>query len=200
MKTVAAADEVAGDLLGFAVVPEGDARRRPGDVVNGDVGGLEQDLSAIRKSARNKILDHLLLAVDGDALPDQLDEIDVVQRAVEAEVEPVVEQALALHPLADAGLDQQIARPVFDQAGADAAFDVGAAAVLQNDGIDALKMQEMRQHQPGRPGADDPHLRSHPSLPTWSPVCQIGEATASRKRHNREWLAHLSEAPKGRKI
>ena len=134
------------------------------EVMNGDVGRLEQDLPAIGESARNQVLDHLLLAVDGDALPDQLLEIDVVQRAVEAEVDAVVEQALALQPLADAGIDQEVARPVLDQPGADAALDIGAAAVLQDDRLDAFEMQEMRQHQPGRPGTDDPHLRSHPSL------------------------------------
>ena len=107
--------------------------RRAGEIVDADVGDLEQDLSAVGEPAGDQVLHHLLLAVDRDALADQLAEIDVVQRAVEAEMHAVVEQALALHALADAGLDQQVARPLLDQAGADAALDVVAAAVLQDD-------------------------------------------------------------------
>ena len=94
-----------------AVVPEADYRRLAGEVVHADVVDLEQDLSAVGKPPRDQVLHHLLLAIDGDALADQLAEIDVVQRAVEAEMDAVVEHPLALHALADAGLDQQIARP-----------------------------------------------------------------------------------------
>ena len=74
----------------------------------------------------------------------------------------MVEQALALQALADAGFDQEVACPMLDQPGADSAFDIGTAAALQDDRLDAFEMQEMRQHQPGRPGPDDPHPRSHP--------------------------------------
>ena len=74
---------------------------------------------------------------------------------------PLCEHPLALHALADAGLDQEIARPLLDQAGADAALDVVAAAVLDDDRLDAGAMQKMREHQPGRPGADDPDLGAH---------------------------------------
>ena len=40
---------------------------------------LEQDLRHRREPARDQILHDLLLAIDGDAAPDQLAEIDVVQ-------------------------------------------------------------------------------------------------------------------------
>ena len=115
-----------------------------------------------------------------DALADQLAEIDVVQRAAEAEIDAVVEHAFALHARADAGLDQQVARPLLDQAGADAALDIVAAAVLQDDGLDAREVQEMRQHQPGRPGADDADLRAHSALLWGASVALI--AMASRRR------------------
>src|SRR5687768_10135887 len=94
------------------------------------VGGLEQDLSAVGETARDQILDHLLLAIDGDALADQFLEIDMVQRAGEAEMQTVVEQAFALQALTHAGVDQEVARPMLDQSGADAALDIVAAAAL----------------------------------------------------------------------
>ena len=56
---------------------------------------------------------------------------------------------------------EEVARPLLEQAGADAALDIVAAAVLQDDGFDAREVQEMRQHQPGRPGPDDSDLRAH---------------------------------------
>ena len=77
------------------------------------------------------------------------------------EIDPVVEHAFALHALADAGVDQEVGRPLLEQAGADAALDIVAAAVLQDDGFDAGEVQEMRQHQPGRARADDADLRAH---------------------------------------
>src|SRR5262249_4134300 len=90
----------------------------------------------------------------------------VMEGSIEAEIDSVVEHRLALHALADAGLDQEIACPLLDQAGANAALDVLAAAVLQDDRVDARTLQEMRQHQPGPARANDSNLRAHSfSLP-----------------------------------
>ena len=44
---------------------------------------------------------------------------------------------------------------------AHAVLDVIAAARLDDDGLDALEMEQMRKQQPGRPGADDADLRPH---------------------------------------
>jgi hypothetical protein len=126
-----------------------------------DIVDLEQDLSAIGEPFRHEVLDHLLLPVDGDALAHQFTKVDVVERAIETEMDAVVGQPLALHALADAGVDQQIARPLLDQAGADAALDIVAVAVLDDDGLDALEMQKVREHEAGGPGADDPNLCTH---------------------------------------
>jgi hypothetical protein len=115
-------------------------------------------LSAVGEPPRDQVLHQLLLAVDGHALADQLAEIDIVQGAAEGEIDAVVEHAFTLHARADAGLDEKVARPLLDQSGADAAFDVVAAAVLQDHAIDALEVEEVREHQPGGAGADDTDL------------------------------------------
>ncbi len=57
--------------------------------------------------------------------------------AVEAEIIAVVEHGLALHAVADAGFGQHVGRPLLDQAGADALLDIVAAAVLDDDRVDA---------------------------------------------------------------
>src|SRR5262245_10046284 len=169
VKTVAAADEVAAELFLLAVVPEANFRRAAAEIVHAHVARLEQNLSAIGKPPRDQVLHHLLLAVDGHALADELAEIDVVQRAAEGKIDPVVEHAFALHARADAGFDQEVARPLLDQAGADAALDIVAAAVFQDDAVHALEVEKMRQHQPGGPGADDTDLRAHLVLPVVPP-------------------------------
>ena len=192
MKAVAAADEVAGQLLVLAVVPEPDFRGLAGEVMDADVGRLEQDLAAIGEPPVDQILHHLLLAIDGHALADELAEIDVVQGAAEAEIDAVVEHAFALHARAHADLDQEVARPLLDQSGADAALDIVAAAVLQHDGLDARQMQEMRQHQPGRPGADDTDLRAHSALLLRGSVALIAMARPAARRDGRGIALHFS--------
>ena len=113
---------------------------------------------------RDQILHHLLLAVDRDDLAGrQLRQVDVDDAAAEADVEPRVDHALALQPLAGAELVHQVDGALLQHAGADAAFDVVAAARLEHDAVDAGAMQQQRQEQPGRPGADDPDLRAHPA-------------------------------------
>ncbi len=74
---------------------------------------------------------------------------------------PVVQNAFALHARADAGIDQQIGGPMLDQPGANTVLDVIAAAVLDDDAIDAGKMQKPRQHQARRPRSDDADLSAH---------------------------------------
>ena len=63
-------------------------------------------------------------------------------------------------PLADAGLGQQVDRALLQHAGAHAVLDVVAVAALEDDRVDAGEMQQMRQQQARRTGADDAHLCS----------------------------------------
>ena len=114
---------------------------------------------AVGEQPRHQILHHLLLAVDGDALADQLAEVDVVQRAVEIEEDAAVEHALAPHALADADLDQEIGHPLLQQPGPDAVLDVVAAAILDDDRIDSGAAEQQRDStSPAGPA---------PTIPTW---------------------------------
>src|SRR5262249_28474270 len=182
VKTVAAADEVAGELFLLAVVAEANFRRAAGKIVHAHVTRLEQNFPAVGEPPRDQVLHHLLLAVDGHALADELAEIDVVQGAAEGKVDAVVEHALALHARPDAGFHQEVARPLLDQAGADAALDIVAAAVFQDDALHALEVEKMRQHQPGGPGADHTDLRAHLVLPVGPAVTLIGIARSQAGR------------------
>src|SRR5262249_41585685 len=135
----------------------------------------------------------LLLAVDGHALADELAEIDVVQGAAEGKVDAVVEHALALHAPADAGLHQQIARPLLDQTGADAALDIVAAAVFQDDALHALEGERKgEQARAGGPGAGESR-RGAALLPPGGPrrYAHWYSKVAGEKRQTRDWLAHF---------
>jgi len=70
-----------------------------------------------------------------------------------------VNQALALHSLADARLDEQIDRARFKNAGPDAFLAILAGSVLENNRIDSFEMKEVREHETGRTGSHNPNLR-----------------------------------------
>src|SRR5437667_262308 len=65
-------------------------------------------------------------------------------------------------------------------AGPHSALDVVAAASLENDGGNALPVEEMGQHEPGRTRADDADLSSrHPTLQN------VSNARLALKRRSR---------------
>ena len=80
---------------------------------------------------------------------------------LKSDVEARVGHALAMQPLAGAEFVHQIDGALLQHAGADAAFDIVAALAFKHDAIDAGAMQQQRQEQPGRTGADDADLRAH---------------------------------------
>src|SRR5207237_879158 len=67
VKAVAAADEIAGKLVGSALLAKSDFRRRAGELVDADIADFKQNRSTVGEPARNEILHHLLLAVNGHA-------------------------------------------------------------------------------------------------------------------------------------
>ena len=81
--------------------------------------------------------------------------------AVELELDPVVDDPLALQPLADAGRDEQVDRALLEHPGADPLLDVLAAAALEHDRLDPRLLEQAAERQAGRAGADDPDLGAH---------------------------------------
>src|SRR5207245_699458 len=100
-----------------------------------------------------------------------------VPLAVELQLDALVDDPLALHALADPRLAQEIGGALLEHARPYALLDVLAAAVLEDDGVDALEVQQVRERQPGRAGADDPDLRAHqPSAASSSVRCATWNA------------------------
>ena len=151
VEAVAARDRVAAQLLLLALVHEADARLVGVDPVQADVVDLEEQGRARVEPRRDQVLDHLLLAVDRDrpALGELL-EGDPVTLAVEAQLDPVVDEPLAVEPIGQPELGQQVDGALLEDAGPDALLDVLAAAILEHDGLDSLPRQKVGQNQPGR--------------------------------------------------
>ena len=146
------------------VLREADPRPRPVDLVQSDVLDPEADLAAGGEPGRDQVLDDLVLAVDGDPAPAaEPGEVDALAAAGEAQLQPLVDQAFALHARADAGLDEQVGGALLEHARADPLLDVLSAVALEHHRGDALEMQQVRQQEPRRPGADDANLGLHGS-------------------------------------
>ncbi len=55
---------------------------------------------------------------------------------------------------------EQVDGALLEHAGADAVLDVVAVARLEHDALDARDLEQAREREPGRAGADDPDLGS----------------------------------------
>jgi hypothetical protein len=69
-------------------------------------------------------------------------EIDVEQVVAEREVDSVVDESLAIHPVGQPQLPQDLGTAVFDDTGADPAEHVVPAAKFEDDAVDPMTMEE----------------------------------------------------------
>ena len=149
MEAVAAGDEVAGDLAGGILATVTDQRLPAGEAGERDVAHLEMDGAAGGEACGDQILDQLVLAIDRDALAaGERGKVDPVSVPGEADLDPVMGQALAPHPFAQAGRDEDVDGSLLEHPGANAVLDIVAAAILEHDGRDRL-----RDRGDGREGA-----------------------------------------------
>jgi hypothetical protein len=162
VKSVAAGDHLAGERVPGAGVAIANRRRGSHDAVEAEHLGFEQERAAVGEARGDQILHHLLLAVDRDMpAAGQRRQVEMDEPVAEADVERVVDHAFAPEPRVEAERVHHLDGALLEHAGAYAALDVLAGARFQHDAVDAFARQQVRQKQPGRPGADDPDLRAH---------------------------------------
>ena len=77
-----------------------------------------------------------------------------------ADLDAVVDEALAAHALAHAGRVDEVDGALLEHARAHPMLDVFARAILEDDGADPFAMEKVRQHEPGRSRAHDADLRA----------------------------------------
>src|SRR5262249_13854307 len=133
VEAVAAGDEVAAELLQPPAVVEAHLGLARVEVVERRVLHLEEDLAARGEPRGDEVLDRLVLRVDHDgAAAGEAREVHAMTAAGEAQVDPLVHEALALHAFADAGCFQQVYRALLQHAGADRGFDLLPGARLDD--------------------------------------------------------------------
>ena len=192
VEAVAAGDDVALELVLPALVREQDTRPLRLEVLDADVVHLEEQRAPGLEPRRDQILDDLGLAVDVDRLAaGELAHVDPVALAVELQLDARVDEALAAQALPDACVGEEVDDALLEHAGADARLDVLAAAVLEDHRLDPVEVEQLREHQAGRAGADDRDLRAHHAP---LPLEQRRLALADADAHRREPVAAAAAA------
>ncbi len=175
VEAVAPGNEIAGKLVRLTVLAKRDARLVGVEVPNRNAFDAEPDFAARVQACGDEVLDHLVLRVHGDRAPSrQRRQVDPMTASAEAQLDPVMDEALALHPRPHAGLVEEIDGALLKHARADRALDLAAATDLEDDGLDAIPVQQVRKQEPGRARADDPHGRPylHPDFPIGWAGCE----------------------------
>ena len=138
------------------------------EVVDAGVRYLEKKRSAGIEPRLGEIFHHFMLRVNRYALSTgERREINVVSATAETQVDSVMLEADAIQARAEPELVHQVDGSLLQHAGANALFHILAAAIFDDDGIDAFALEEMRKKQTGGTGANDADLRAHarPTIP-----------------------------------
>jgi hypothetical protein len=139
VEPVASGDEIAHQLLFFAVLAEANCRLLAVKVVHADIVDLEEHLTSRGEPGTDQVLNDLVLRVNGDCTAArEFVEIDAMVASAESQLDSVVDEALPLQPLTDTHFNQQINRALLEQPRPDAFFNVLLAARLKDNGLDAL--------------------------------------------------------------
>jgi len=166
VEAIAARDEVAGELAFPPVLLEDQLRSVTLDIRKTQRRCLETDIPAAREPQGDQILDHLGLTIGRDPAPaGELVEGDAMALALHRDLDAMVAEAFAIEPGMSSGLAQQLHRRGFQYAGTDAPLDMLPAAGLEDDGVDALEMEQLGEQQARRTGPDDCDLGAH--SPPW---------------------------------
>jgi hypothetical protein len=96
--------------------------------------------AANRMARVNKIFNDFTLAVDRDGATGQIREIDAMRAASESQVDTVMHQSFALHPLADSYFGEQVSSVLLEKPGANALLTIFPTVYFEHNGVDTLEM------------------------------------------------------------
>jgi hypothetical protein len=96
-----------------------------------------------------------------------------VPLARELELDAVVDETFALQPLTRARRHEQVDDRLLQDTRPHARLDVLAAPVLEDDAVDVLQVEQVRERETCRPGPDDRDLRAR---------CVYGSSSSSSTR------------------
>jgi hypothetical protein len=96
-----------------------------------DIFDFEENLAIAFQARADQVLDDFVLAIHRNGAAGEIFEVNAVASASEADLDAVVDQAFALHALADPHLVQQFHGAPFEDAGSNSLFAMLAAAVFE---------------------------------------------------------------------
>jgi hypothetical protein len=158
VKSIASDHEIAAELPLLATVTKYDPGAARHRVMDAQGLGFKQYFRAGGQARRDKILNDFVLGIDGDASAHEILEMDAMPLPAEREFDTLVNEAFSLQAIPHARLNHQIDGSLLEDAGAHSRLDVLPGVRLQHNGLDALKVQEVRKKQAGRSGADNSNL------------------------------------------
>jgi hypothetical protein len=120
---------------------------------------LELERQAPPQAVGDGVLHHLRLGVDGERATGEAPEVEVVALAGELQVDAGVLEPLGVEPGAEPDPAQEADDVVLEHPCPLPLLDVEPAPVFEDDGVDTGLGEEVAEHEAGRPGADDRHLR-----------------------------------------
>ncbi|CAH1651302.1 hypothetical protein CHELA17_20407 [Chelatococcus asaccharovorans] len=136
---VAAADEITSEAVAFAARLIADPRMRGVEIVQDDaLGAIDRG----RLPRRHQVPCDLSLPVYHHLASDEPRKVEAMTITVKAEFDAVMNEPLDMEALPDLGAVHEIDGALFQNAGPDAAEHVAFAPALQDDGIDAGKLQQ----------------------------------------------------------
>jgi hypothetical protein len=153
--SIATGDEVGFYRMEFAIPIERDLRPRAVKAADRNVTAFESNIAARGDPGMGEIRLNLGLTVHGDLAPHEPLEIDSMHVIIECHLESAMHQTLPTQALIHTGLRQQLNGPGLEKPGAYPRSDIFKEAALDDDGIDAASLQELRQHQTRGAPSDD---------------------------------------------
>jgi hypothetical protein len=126
---------------------ERDARLLGRQVRDPRVGDPEPDVAAVLHPPGDEVLEHLVLGVHRHRpSAAQLGEVDSVHPAAERQVDALVDEPVAHHPVPHAGLAHEVDRALLQDSRLDRLLDRLAGLQVDHHRLHTPLVQQVRQH------------------------------------------------------
>jgi hypothetical protein len=104
------------------------------DIMNSDRLGFEDELLSGLKPCRDQVFNYFGLTINSDGpAARELEQIDSVPARVKTQLDATVNQSFALQPVGETGVLENVDGALLEDSGSDAALDVLATALFDND-------------------------------------------------------------------
>src|ERR1700722_9498621 len=158
MKAIASGDVITGDDIDVALFLHTNPGSAPLEVVQRNLATFKTHITTVAQTAGNQVLHNFLLAVNGDGFAGEFNERNTMKPAVQTQLNALVTKAFPFQAFSDSGIAQHFYTGMLQNSRTNAFLAIAAILCFQYDRCDSMLVQQMRQHQAGRPSANDSDL------------------------------------------